>query len=214
MPTREIMNIKINNLFKSFPSKSSPHAVLRGLSMEAHPGEIIAIQGANGVGKTTLLKIMAGLIVPDAGEVMMPGRQYTGFVADADRSFYQILSLRMNIRFYGLLFGISRSIYDQRLAVLAPELGISDYLDTVAGHCSSGIRQRAALVRALIPDPSVLLIDELTRSLDEESTEMVSLYLRKMTDTQKKIMIVVTHDTVWAKHYADRIVRLEDGILK
>lgn len=208
------MSIKIHNLFKSFSSNGTARQVLRGLNLQGRPGEVIAIHGANGAGKTTLLKIMAGLIVPDAGEVILPTKRYIGFVPDAERSFYQILSIRTNIHFYGLLFGIKRSTCDRRMCELAELLGISTYIDTVAGHCSSGIRQRAALIRALIADPSVLLIDELTRSLDQESAEKVSLYLRQLADNSQKTMIVVTHDPEWSKRYADTIMYFDNGILK
>lgn len=207
------MSIKIVNLFKSFNAEGGPRQVLRGVTLAARPGEIVALRGANGAGKTTLLKVIAGLIVPDSGEMSLPPRQAVGFVADADRSFYQILTLRQNISFYGALFGVPRADLARRLAALSPVFGIDGFLDISAGHCSTGIRQRAAIVRALTADPSVLLLDEATRSLDEEGAAALSSYLRTVADTQGMCVIAATHDPSWGPRYADAAAVLADGIL-
>lgn len=207
------MSITFVNLFKTFHAEKRLCPVLRGVTLDARPGQIVALRGANGAGKTTLLKILAGLIVPDSGEVSLPPRRAVGFVSDADRSFYQILTLRQNISFYGALFGVPRAECDRRLAALAPVFGIESALDTSAGHCSTGIRQRAALVRALTTEPSVLLLDEATRSLDEESAGGISAYLRTLADTRRLCMLVATHDPAWAPRYADTTALLTDGRL-
>lgn len=207
------MSIEIVKLFKTFHAEKYPRPVLRGVTLAVRPGEIVALRGSNGAGKTTLLKILAGLIVPDSGEVSLPPRQAVGFVADADRSFYQILTLRQNISFYGALFGVPRVEMMRRLAALAPVFGIEDSLDISAGHCSTGIRQRAALVRALTTEPSVLLLDEATRSLDEEASGAISKYLRALADTRRLCMLVATHDPAWAPRYADASALLADGQL-
>lgn len=207
------MSVKIVNLFKTFHAEGNPRPVLRGVSCAVRPGEIVALRGANGSGKTTLLKILAGLIIPDSGEVSLPPRQAVGFVADADRSFYHILTLRQNLSFYGALYGVSAADLARRLAVLAPIFGIESHLDVSAAHCSTGIRQRAAIVRALTAEPSVLLLDEATRSLDEESAGAISSYLRTRADSRGTSMIVATHDPSWAPRYADVSAVLADGLL-
>lgn len=207
------MSISATNLFKTFHAGEALRPVLQGVSLAVPDGQIIALRGANGAGKTTLLKILAGLIVPDRGDMCLPPRNAVGFVADADKSFYQILTLRQNISFYGALFGVPRADRVRRIDALATVFGIDGCLDISAGHCSTGMRQRAAIVRALTVEPSVLLLDEATRSLDTESAAAVSNYLRALADTRGVCIIAATHDPAWAARYADASVLLSDGVL-
>ncbi len=180
--------IIVESLAKSFPPARSgwrtffqpfekPTAVaLAGVSFEVHEGEALALLGANGAGKSTLLRILATLLVPTSGHARVAGydtvrqsrdvRRRLGYHAGTDHGFYARLTARENLLFFSQLNLLSSSATAQRISQLAEQFHLGEALDRQVRTLSTGTVQRLSLARALLHRPSVLLLDEPTRSLD------------------------------------------------
>lgn len=213
------MSLEFHALTKIFHAARGPVPVLAGISCAIPRGALYSLEGANGAGKTTLLKIAAALVLPDSGSVLVCGavpdkaRSRCAFIADAERSFYQMLNIDENLAFYARLFGLTGKDYRRRRDELMAEMSFDPaWLTAPLHHCSSGMKQRAALIRGLIPRPQVILADEFTRALDETSSAAVTSYLRRWC-AQGGTALAVTHDHAWALAHADRRLRLEQGML-
>ena len=214
------MSLKIEGLYKNFSIPEGSKSVLAGLSLSVGPGEVFALMGANGSGKTTLLKIIAGLVAPTKGEVEVAGisvsafpaltKAMTGFAGGADNSFYQMLTVRENIDFFARLYG-GRGLEAEVFSEISSKLGLTDCLNVKYSHLSSGLRQRLALARAMLNGPGLLLVDELSRSLDEGWQEKVSVYITEYVSRTKAACVVVTHNRSWAAKYADAAGTLVEG---
>lgn len=208
-------------------SKAFRHRpVLTGISFSVEPGEVVAVTGASGSGKSTLLLVLAGLLVPDGGEVTIDGTDIWGLGADERTSFrlghiglvFQFgqlvgeLTTLDNIRLPLLLSGRDRSQATVAAQALIEELGIAE----VAGHyphqLSGGQEQRAAIARALVLNPSVVLADEPTGALDSTASQAVLGLLLDAARARGAAVVLVTHDDRVA-NTADRQVHLLDGRL-
>ena len=153
--------------------------VLQDVDLRVEKGEIIGLIGPNGAGKSTLLLLMAGLVKPSGGAVLVEGMdahrvalQRNGAVGliTAHAGLYPLLTGRENLQFFGRLFGLQPKETDARVEPLLNELGLDVELDTRAGAYSSGMQQKVSLARALLMDPTVLLLDEPTINLYELSS--------------------------------------------
>ncbi|MCB4790952.1 MAG: ABC transporter ATP-binding protein [Elusimicrobia bacterium] len=215
------MTIYIRNLIKTYYLKNECKNVLTGVNLEIRAGQIFGLMGQNGSGKTTLLKILSTLILPTNGNVEICGfniedhpaktRQSIGLSADPDTSFYQILSLRENIKFYGRLLDVEKDILDKRIDEFCEIFGLKEFFDVKLSQCPSGIKQKLAVIRAFLHEPEVLLIDEPARSLDEGSKLKILEFIRSVVKEKNKTCIMVTHALDEAKRFADRIGYLENG---
>ncbi|OGS19572.1 MAG: hypothetical protein A2219_04515 [Elusimicrobia bacterium RIFOXYA2_FULL_50_26] len=218
------MSICVVDVHKSFGSGSDRKEVLRGVDLKINSGSMYVLTGPNGSGKTTLLKLLATLVVPERGAISINGcdalkhpvkaRRFTGLVYDAERSFYQMLTAEENISFYARMAGVDGALLGERFDLLCNVLNISSFRDTKFGHCSSGVRQKLAIARALITDPPVILSDEPTRSIDEASKAEICNYLKTIVSSGGKTCIVVTHDRAEALALGGRAGFLEEGKLK
>jgi ABC-2 type transport system ATP-binding protein len=188
------------------------------------PGEIVGVLGANGAGKTTLLKIIATLIAPTSGSVVVDGWDVQSEMREAkaavaycfteERSFYWRLTGRQNLEFFAALDDLHGAAALQRIDDLAERLGIGPYLELPFSRFSSGIKQRFALVRAMLASPRVLLLDEPTRSIDPvEARSIWSLIREDLVEDSGVSVILVTHQVVEAVAVCDRISIMEAGRL-
>ncbi|MFH2204589.1 MAG: ABC transporter ATP-binding protein [Elusimicrobiota bacterium] len=197
--------------------------VLRDVNFSLEAGKAACLVGANGSGKTTFLKILAAVLLPDAGTVRILDHelQYApawirgnvGWHGGEERSMYARLTCRQNYQFFGALYGL----FGERLAAsvesAAGLLGLSD-LDRPYQELSAGMKQRALMARAMLHDPPVLLLDEPTKSLDPLAAE------RFLQDTvlpaarqANKTVLMATHRLEEAELIADEIWLLADGKL-
>jgi lipoprotein-releasing system ATP-binding protein len=200
--------------------------VLRGVDVDVHPGEIVAIVGRSGSGKSTLLHLAGGLAAPDQGEVWLEGkslssmgargraiarRQGVGFVFQA---FHLLPGLDVieNVAMPLLLNGESRNRARGRARPILDAVGIGERAEHLPSELSGGELQRAAIARALVADPSLVLADEPTGNLDSTTaSEIIDLLVSRVRDAGVAMMLV-THDPAIAAH-ADRVLTMADGLL-
>ena len=155
--------------------------VLSDVNLEVLPGEIHGLIGPNGVGKTTLLRIVAGLVDPTDGAVAVFGgspvadsiRSRIGWIPGGDRTFYLRLSGADNLVFFGRMYGMSKNSATRRAAALLAEVGLEHAGDRATGLYSKGMLKRLSVARALLPDPQLLLCDETTHDLDPDGADSV-----------------------------------------
>ena len=158
------------------PFEPASRPALQGVSFEVQQGEAVALLGANGAGKSTILRILATLLLPTRGHAFVSGhdtsqdprsvRRHLGYHAGSDQGFYPRLTGRENLLFFGQLNHLTRADTLNRIAELAETFHLGDALDQQVRTLSSGTTQRLSLARALLHKPTVLLLDEPTRSLD------------------------------------------------
>jgi ABC-type multidrug transport system ATPase subunit len=194
-------------------------AVLRGLGLRISPGEVVAISGANGAGKSTLLRVAAALVVPQTGRVRVLGIDavravragYVAWCGGGDSAWTRRLTLRASLAFHGRLRGRSGREIHASIEEWAARLGFADHLDERAERCSSGIRQRAALARALLGRPRLLLLDEPLRGVDAASALQLATAVRARLGDAAALW--VSHDAAELRAVGDRRLVLEQGRL-
>jgi putative ABC transport system ATP-binding protein len=213
--------IEARGLVKSFGQTPA----LRGASIEARPGEIVAVMGRSGSGKSTLLHCLAGILVPEEGEVWLAGRRIDnlpekqrselrrdrfGFVFQSGQLVPE-LTAEENVALPLLLGGFRRTAALQEARTWFGRLGLEGLEHRRSGELSGGQAQRVALARGMVAGPRVLFADEPTGALDSVSGEMVMSLMTQAAREQRTTVILVTHDARIAA-YADREVIVRDGI--
>lgn len=214
--------ISMRGIHKSFDRLE----VLRGVDLDVRQGEILSIVGASGAGKTTLLQILGTLDRPDSGTVEYDGTRVfdlgtkalarfrnrnIGFIFQ----FHQLLpefSMLENVAMPALIGGENRAAAIRRAAELIDYLGLGDRATHRPAQLSGGERQRAAVARALVNNPSVILADEPSGSLDSANRrELYDLFFR-LRDERRQTFVIVTHDESLASR-SDRVVHIADGVV-
>jgi len=205
---------------RPFATRSA--TALDGVDLEVGRGEIFGLLGPNGAGKTTLLKILCTLVLPTAGDAIVTGcdvvrqpglvRQAIGYCLDTERSFYFRMTGRQNLEFFAALNNIESDRAAERIAELTEMLGLSHAIDRRFATYSNGMQQKLGLVRALMTDPHVLLLDEPTRSLDPAAAAEFRHFLRgTLVDKLNKTILIVTHSLEDASECCDRIALMGQG---
>lgn len=212
--------IEIRNIEKSFDTLK----VLNGISLDINRGEIVSIVGPSGAGKTTLLQIIGSLERPDSGSVSYDGEDILllkdsrlarfrnsniGFVFQ----FHQLLpefTVIENVAMPALIGGKNRSDAFSRASELIEYLGLSERAGHRPSQLSGGERQRAAVARALINNPKVILADEPSGSLDSHNREELHRLFFNLRRDMGQTFVIVTHDESLA-HDTDRIIHMRDG---
>lgn len=198
---------------------------LTDVSFEVDAGEFVAIMGASGSGKTTLLNIIASLDKPTSGDVLLSGRPFAG-IKDKELAAFRRENLGFVFQDFNLLdtFTLRDNILlplvlgqapikemEQRLAPLAAELGIADLLSKYPYEVSGGEKQRAAVARAVITSPKLILADEPTGALDSKASQRLLETFSALNEGGQTILMV-THSTM-AASYASRVLFIKDGEL-
>jgi len=218
--------VTVTALEKSYRTATQTLRVLRGLDLSVEQGEMVAIVGASGVGKSTLLHVLGGLDPFEAGTVRI-GDADLSQMTDADRVVFRNRHVGFVFQFHHLLpeftalentempLRIARlPLADARAAAeaLLRRVGLGDRLGHRPGTLSGGEQQRVAISRALVPRPALLLADEPTGDLDEQTADSLHELLREMHREQRLTSIIATHNLRLAAT-CDRILRLENGRL-
>lgn len=219
-------HVVIENVQRVFTQGARELHVLRGASLSLAAGEVVALVGPSGSGKSSLLHIVGLLEKPDAGEISLRGTpvdtdndsrrteerlRHIGFVYQ----FHNLLpefTAQENIALAGRLAGQGRNKSLQSALEAMERLGLADRATHLPSQLSGGEQQRVAIARALANQPSLVLADEPTGSLDGSSGEKVADLLLEEAKTQNAAVLLATHDMELAAR-ADRIVRLRDGII-
>ncbi|MBQ0135310.1 MAG: ABC transporter ATP-binding protein [Oscillospiraceae bacterium] len=219
--------LEVKNLQKIYTTKSGANNVeaLKDVSFSVEEGEYVAIMGESGSGKTTLLNILASLDKPTKGEIVLGNRKTTdikekdlaafrrenlGFVFQ-DFNLLDTFTLKDNIFLPLVLSGKSYSEMEKRIEPLAKELGIEDLLLKYPYEVSGGQKQRAAVARALITNPHIILADEPTGALDSKASDSLLNLFNKINEEGQTILMV-THSTKAASH-AKRVLFIKDGVV-
>jgi lipoprotein-releasing system ATP-binding protein len=220
--------LRVVDLRKSFESPTKQRIeVLRGVTFDVRPGEVIAIIGASGSGKSTLLQLLGGLDEPDHGSVVLTGTDLTAMRGDVIATFRQ-LHIGFVFQFHYLLndlsavenvalpLMISRIAFGdaRRKAIeLLKEVGLADRSEHPTSHLSGGEQQRVALARALVTAPRLLLADEPTGNLDTAIGDEIGKIIVNYVSHTTSIAIIATHNENLAG-ICDRVMLLEDGRIR
>ena len=214
--------ITITGIEKNFDSLK----VLKGIDLEINNSEIVSIVGPSGAGKTTLLQIIGTLDRPDAGKVLYDGEDIMSYKDNQLAQFrnkniglvfqfHQILpefSVLENVAMPALIGGTSRTLAYNRAKELIDHLGITERINHRPAQLSGGERQRAAVARALINSPKVILADEPSGSLDTQNRNELHRLFFNLRRDMGQTFIIVTHDESLATD-TDRIIHMRDGLI-
>ena len=219
--------LSVKNLCRSFREGDREHRVLDHAEAVFPSGEFVAVIGRSGSGKSTLLNLISGIDRPDSGTVTIDGldvtalsepqltlyrRKHIGFVYQ----FFNLvptLDVEENVRLVLELNGVRGAEARARSTTILEEVGLGDRLRSLVDTLSGGEQQRVAIARALVHRPPVLLADEPTGNLDEETAQQVLPVLLSLARQRGATLLMVTHDTALART-ADRVLELRDGRLQ
>lgn len=214
--------ISTENITKSFGTLK----VLKGVTLNIEPGKIVSIVGTSGAGKTTLLQILGTLSMPDGGSLQINGQnplklnekdlaafrnQHIGFVFQFHHLLPEFTALE-NVCLPGFIANKSRAAVEKRAEELLGFLGLSERLTHKPNELSGGEKQRVAVARALINNPSVIFADEPTGNLDSKNQEELHDLFFSLRDKYGITLVIVTHDREFAK-MSDVIFEIKDGMI-
>jgi len=219
--------LEVRNVIKSFNVEGGGVInAVDDVSFEIRSGEFVALVGPSGSGKTTMLSILAALLTPTSGQVLIDGqdlsrlnekkrvvlrREKIGFTFQSN-NLIPYLTAQENVEFMLRLNGRAGKAGRMRSAELLSRLGLGDRLRNLPGQMSGGQQQRVAIARALIHNPAVVLADEPTASLDTERAYQVVETFANLIHENGRAGIMVTHDLRMCK-YVDRVLQMRDGKL-
>lgn len=219
MAGTDSVKLSVRNVCKTFRLRGSAgHKdrqlnVLRNLSFDVHQGEVVSLIGESGCGKTTLLRIIQGLVRMDSGSVAVDGATVSGPGRDRGFVFQQASLLpwrtaRQNVEFGLELQGLAKDVRAERAIKLLELVGLAQAADQFPHQLSGGMQQRIGLARALAIEPAILLMDEPFSALDAQTREVLQLELVRIHEQTAKTTLFVTHDLDEAIYLSDRVVVL------
>jgi NitT/TauT family transport system ATP-binding protein len=203
--------VRVSAVSKSYDRDSNANLVLKDISLDVAGGEFVAIVGPSGCGKSTLLKCIAGLQPVTAGRIMVkdehvlvpPDNMAIVFQRDVLLDWRTVLD---NVLLMAEFRGLRRKDYEARAIELLTTYGLGDYVHRYPRELSGGMRQRAAICRALIVDPELLLMDEPFGALDAMTRDELNVELERLWFATRKTLLFITHGIEEAVYLADRVV--------
>jgi NitT/TauT family transport system ATP-binding protein len=203
--------LEVRDLFKSYGVKGNQKLmVLQDINFKLYPREFVCLVGSSGCGKSTLLNIVAGLIKPTAGEVLVDGKVVTGPGSDRGMVFqgytlYPWLTVAQNIAFGLQLRKLPKSEQRERVAYFLNVVGLTQFANSHPKQLSGGMKQRVAIARALANEPAVLLMDEPFGALDAQTKEQMQQFLMELWEQTHTTVLMITHDVEEAIFLSQRI---------
>lgn len=211
--------IDVVALSKVFASPREQVRAVDGVSFSCRPGEIYGLLGANGAGKTTTLRILATMLRPTGGSARVAGfdvlqepekvRRQIGFLSTAT-ALYGRLTAEEMVLYFGRLQGLKEKELRERTAILLDELGIDSFKDRRCERCSTGMKQKISIARALIHNPPVMIFDEPTLGLDVMAARQIVHFIRQCREAGKTVLFS-THVMSEVEKLCDRVGIIHDG---
>jgi len=207
-------SIEVINLSKNYKSKKA----VNNISFKINENEIIGLLGPNGCGKTTTIGMILGLLKPTNGKVLINGSNLETNKIPILKKLNFIspyielpkkLKVKQNLIVYGKLYNVKN--LDDRINYLSKKLRLENLLDKITGELSSGQKNRVSLAKALINDPSVLLLDEPTASLDPETGDFIRTFLENYKKEKKISVLLASHNMDEVKRLCNSVLMMKDG---
>jgi len=191
------------------------------VNIKIRPGELFGLLGPNGSGKTTTIKCLSTILIPDEGTVIVNGfdiqketsmvRASLGMVVGGERTLYWKLTARDNLMYFASLYKMQRAHAKKRIDELLETLQLSDRADERLEDYSTGMRQKVAIARALLHDPPILLLDEPTLGLDPNFSRQIRNQIKELSEKQGKTVLLTTHYMDEADQLCDRVAFINNG---
>lgn len=213
------MTLVVDHLKKSYRYGKTLVEAVRGVSLSLSGGEVLAFLGPNGAGKTTTIKMIAGLILPDAGKVEIAGidphrnpqaLRLVGAVLEGNRNLYWRLTPEENLEYFGVLKGLTRREVHRRSRDLLARFDLTAKRRTSVQKLSRGMQQKLAIAVALVHQPKLLLLDEPTLGLDVEATQYVKGLVKAIV-AEGCAILLTTHQLDIAEELSDRVAIIQKG---
>ena len=219
--------IRTDNVSRHYTLRAATIRALDGVSLEVQSGDFVALLGTSGSGKSTLLNLIAGLDHPTSGTISVQGREL-GSMTSEDLARYRRFTVGMVFQAFNLIptmtllenvelpmrfAEVERADRAGRARAALEQVGIAHRADHRPTEVSGGEQQRAALARALVNRPAMLLADEPTGNLDSRTGEEIMQAIRRLNDELKMTVVLVTHERALAERFANRLFTLADGKL-
>ena len=208
--------IEIKNISKNFKNKEA----LKDVSFKVDSGEILGLLGENGAGKSTLLRIISTMLLPSEGSAEVEGydilkspqevRKNIGILFGSEVGLYERLTARENLEFFAKLNGMSNKESNERIDYLINKFSFAEYVDKKIITLSKGMKQKIAIARSVVHNPSVMLFDEPDSGLDFKASKTIFDFMEECKEEGKTI-IFSSHSMENIKNYSDRIVVLHRG---
>ena len=209
-------SIEVINLSKSYKSKKA----VKNINFKINENEIVGLLGPNGCGKTTTIAMILGLLKPSSGKILINGMNIEDHRISLLHKMNFIspyielpkkLTVKQNLIVYGKLYSVKN--LNERIDYLANKLRLKEFLNNMTGELSSGQKNRVSLAKALINDPTVLLLDEPTASLDPETGDFVRTFLENYKKEKKISVLLASHNMNEVKRLCNSILMMKDGII-
>ncbi len=207
-------SIEVINLSKSYKTKNA----VNNINFKINENEIVGLLGPNGCGKTTTIGMILGLLKPTSGQVLINGKNIENNKISILHKMNFIspyielpkkLTVNQNLIVYGKLYNIQN--LNERINFLSEKLRLGDLLDKITGELSSGQKNRVSLAKALINDPTVLLLDEPTAALDPETADFIRTFLEKYKEEKKISVLLASHNMDEVKRLCNSVMMMKDG---
>ena len=209
-------SIQVINLSKSYGLKKA----VKKINFTVNENEIIGLLGPNGCGKTTTIAMILGLLKPSTGQVLINGMDIENHRISLLHKMNFIspyielpkkLTVKQNLIVYGKLYSVKN--LNEKINLLANKLRLKNILNNITGELSSGQKNRVSLAKALINDPTVLLLDEPTASLDPETSDFVRTFLENYKKEKKISVLLASHNMHEVKRLCDSVLMMKDGLI-
>ena len=209
-------SIEVINLSKSYKTKKA----VNNINFKINENEIVGLLGPNGCGKTTTIGMILGLLKPTSGQVLINGKNIENNKISILHKMNFIspyielpkkLTVNQNLIVYGKLYNIQN--LNERINFLSEKLRLGDLLDKITGELSSGQKNRVSLAKALINDPTVLLLDEPTAALDPETADFIRTFLEKYKEEKKISVLLASHNMDEVKRLCNSVMMMKNGTI-
>lgn len=198
--------LKLEKIRKSFKN----NLVLKDVSFTVNTGEVVGLVGLNGSGKSTIIRIISGLIIQDNGTIENDFKNI-GVLLEGSRNIYHFLTVRENIKYFSILNNIDDAYVENFMNKYITLFGLEDKLDEEVGNLSRGMIQKVSIMILLAQNPDIIIMDEPTLGLDIISTIQIREIIQDIVEEKNKTVLIVSHDTKLLDSVVDRILFLKDG---